>query len=147
MDLSLSEEQLQLRETVRKFLEEVSTEEAVRELMADERGFDAPVWTRLAEELGLIGLTIPEEHGGAGLGPVELAVVLEEMGASLLCAPFFSTVVLAATALLESDSHQSPPASTACTPSKAGRLSHSVARGLPTNASVIGLRRCTWRCT
>ncbi len=47
-------------------------------------------------------LTIPERFGGAGFTYVELVVVLEEMGASLLCAPFFSTVALATNALLTS---------------------------------------------
>ncbi len=46
-------------------------------------------------------MTIPEEYGGAGFTYVELIVVLEEMGAALLCAPYFSTVALAANALLD----------------------------------------------
>jgi alkylation response protein AidB-like acyl-CoA dehydrogenase len=52
--------------------------------------------------VGLQGLVIPEEYGGSGASWVELGIVLEEMGRSLLCAPFFSTVVLAATTVLES---------------------------------------------
>ena len=58
--------------------------------------------TQAAEQLGLQGLAIPEEFGGSGYGYVELGIVLEEMGRSLLCAPFFSTVVLAANTLLQS---------------------------------------------
>ena len=54
----------------------------------------------MGEQMGLQGLHIPEEFGGSGYGYVELGIVLEEMGRSLLCAPFFSTVVLAANALL-----------------------------------------------
>jgi alkylation response protein AidB-like acyl-CoA dehydrogenase len=54
----------------------------------------------MADALGLQGLTIPEEHGGQGFGPVELVLVLEEMGRVLLCAPYFSTVVLAVGALM-----------------------------------------------
>ena len=56
----------------------------------------------MAEQMGLQGLHIPEEFGGSGFSYVELGIVLEEMGRALLCAPFFSTVVLAANALLQS---------------------------------------------
>lgn len=102
MDLSFTDEHQQLRELVRRFLEEYSDEQAVRAQMDTEDGLDRSVWTRMAEELGLLGLMVPEEQGGTGLGAVELAIVMEEMGRSLLCAPYFSTVVLAGTALLES---------------------------------------------
>ena len=54
----------------------------------------------MANELALQGLGIPEEYGGQGYGPVELYVVFEEMGAALFCSPYFSTVALAANALL-----------------------------------------------
>ena len=56
----------------------------------------------MADQLGLQSLIIPEEFGGSGFSYVELIVVLEEMGAALLCAPFFSTVALATNALLTS---------------------------------------------
>ena len=56
----------------------------------------------MAEQMGLQGLHIPEEFGGSGYSYVELGIVLEEMGRALLCAPFFSTVVLAANTLLQS---------------------------------------------
>ena len=102
MDLSFTEEHQQLRELVRRFLDECSDEQAVRAQMDTEEGFDRSVWTRMAEELGLLGLMVPEEQGGTGLGAVELAIVMEEMGRSLLCAPYFSTVVLGGSTLLES---------------------------------------------
>ena len=63
---------------------------------------DPAVWQQMARQLGLPGLALPEEYGGDGFGLAELGVVLEEMGAALLCAPFFATVVLAAQALLAS---------------------------------------------
>ena len=69
--------------------------------MATEDGYDPAVWQQMANELGLQGLGIPEEYGGQGFGPVEQYVVFEEMGAALLCAPFFSTVALAANAVLQ----------------------------------------------
>src|SRR6185503_16395938 len=58
------------------------------------------VWSQMAEQMGLPGLIIPEKYDGAGLGFVELGIVLEEMGRVLLCAPYFATAVLAANALL-----------------------------------------------
>lgn len=102
MNFAFSEEQDELRRMVAKFLAEKSPETEVRRLMATEEGFDAAVWSQMAEQLGLQALLIPEEFGGAGFGFVELIVVLEEMGAALLCAPFFSSAVLATSALLES---------------------------------------------
>jgi alkylation response protein AidB-like acyl-CoA dehydrogenase len=102
MNFAFSDEQEELRRTVRRFLADKSLEADVRRLMASERGYDEAVWTQMAEQLGLQGLVIPEEFGGSGFGYVELIVVLEEMGRALLCAPFFSTVALAANALLAS---------------------------------------------
>jgi alkylation response protein AidB-like acyl-CoA dehydrogenase len=100
MDFTLSDEQQELRRTVRSFLDHRLPEAEVRRLMADERGHDATTWQLMAGQLGLHGLALPEEYEGAGCGLVELGVVLEEMGRALLCGPFFSTVVLAATTLL-----------------------------------------------
>ncbi len=103
MQFAFTEEQDQLRSFVRQFLEEKSSEEAVRALMETESGYDEAVWSQMAEQLGLQSLIIPEQYGGQGFGWVELVVVLEEMGRSLLAAPFFSTVVLATSALLLAD--------------------------------------------
>ncbi|NBU95071.1 MAG: acyl-CoA dehydrogenase, partial [Actinobacteria bacterium] len=102
MNFAFTEEQDELRSTIRAFMEAKSSEEAVREQMETETGFDADVWTQMAEQMGLQGLHIPEEYGGSGFGYVELGIVLEEMGRALLCAPFFSSVVLAANTLLHS---------------------------------------------
>ncbi len=100
MSLAFTEPQEELRTVVRQFLERKSDEAEVRRLMETEDGFDRDVWTQMATQLGLQGLIIPEEYGGQGFGHLELAVVLEEMGRRLLCAPFFSTVVLATNTLL-----------------------------------------------
>ena len=102
MNFAFSEEQEELRNIVRSFLENKSSEEAVREQMETEKGFDDAVWTQMAEQMGLQSLIIPEEYGGSGYSYVELCVVLEEMGRRLLCAPYFSTVVLAANTILQS---------------------------------------------
>ena len=100
LDFSFTEEHEELRATIRAFLAEKSDETAVREQMASDRGYDPELWTQLAEQLGLAGLIIPEEHGGAGFGYVELLIAMEEMGRSLLCAPFLGTAVFSANALL-----------------------------------------------
>ncbi len=103
MNFAFSEEQEELRRIVRQFLEDKSSEAAVREQMDTEKGYDDAVWSQMAEQMGLQGLIIPEEYGGSGYSYVELIVVLEEMGRALLCAPYFSSVVLAANALMHSD--------------------------------------------
>ncbi|MGC9962820.1 MAG: acyl-CoA dehydrogenase family protein [Acidimicrobiales bacterium] len=102
MNFGFSEEQEELRTAVRRFLDDKSPSTEVRRLMETTDGYDPAVWSQMANQLGLQALTIPEEYGGAGFGYVELVVVLEEMGRSLLCAPYFSTVALAANALLAS---------------------------------------------
>jgi alkylation response protein AidB-like acyl-CoA dehydrogenase len=101
MNFAFTEEQEQLRQFVRSFLEDKSSEATVRELMDTEEGYDKAVWSQMAEQLGLQSLVIPEEYGGQGFGFVELGVVLEEMGRALLCAPFFSGV-LASQAIIHS---------------------------------------------
>jgi alkylation response protein AidB-like acyl-CoA dehydrogenase len=100
---AFSAEQDELRKSVRKFLEDKSPETEVRRLMESVDGYDPAVWTQLCEQLGLAGLAIPEKYGGSGFGYVELIVVFEEMGRALLCAPYFSTVALAANLLMAVD--------------------------------------------
>ena len=102
MIFAFSEEQEELRKVVRRFLDTKSSESEVRRLMDTEDGYDTAVWTQMAEQLGLQGLIIPEEFGGSGYSYVELVVVLEEMGRALLCAPYFSSVALAANLLMAS---------------------------------------------
>jgi alkylation response protein AidB-like acyl-CoA dehydrogenase len=99
---AFSPEQAELRATVRRFLAETSPEAEVRRLMETEPGYDQGVWSRLVGELGLAGLAVPEGFGGSGFGFVDLQIVCEEMGRALLCAPFLSSAVLAAQALLAS---------------------------------------------
>jgi alkylation response protein AidB-like acyl-CoA dehydrogenase len=102
MNFAFTDEQEELRKTVRAFLDAKSPESAVREQMETEAGYDEAVWRQMGEQMGLQGLSIPEEFGGSGYTFIELGIVLEEMGRSLLCAPFFSTVVLASNTLLHS---------------------------------------------
>ena len=95
-----ADEQEQLRQTVRRFLDEKSPSSEVRRLMETQEGYDETVWKQMAQELALQGIHIPEQYGGQGFSFVELGIVLAEMGGSLLCSPFFSTVCLAANAIM-----------------------------------------------
>jgi alkylation response protein AidB-like acyl-CoA dehydrogenase len=101
VNFAFSEEQEELRRTVRQFLESKSPETEVRRLMETTEGYDPAVWKQMGQELGLQSLAIPEEFGGQGFSFIELGIVLEEMGRVLLCAPYFSSVVLAANAILD----------------------------------------------
>jgi len=99
MDFALTDDQLMIRNAAESFLAEASSSAAVRAAMASACGFDAGLWQRIAGEMGWCGTHIAEAHGGVGLGVVELALLLEQMGRRLACMPFFSSVCLAATAL------------------------------------------------
>jgi len=102
MSLAGRAEHDELRSVVRDFLGEKSPGSAVRRLMEAGERRDEEVWALLAGQLGLTGIAIPERHGGAGYGPAELGIVLEEMGGALLVAPYFATVALAGQALAAS---------------------------------------------
>ncbi|MGE3297059.1 MAG: acyl-CoA dehydrogenase family protein [Porticoccaceae bacterium] len=104
MKFSFTDEQEQIRAMVRRFLAEQSPTTEIRRLMATDNGWERAGWQRLSSELGLTSVHIPEAYGGQGLGFVELAIVLEEMGRALLCAPYFASVVLAANAILNAGS-------------------------------------------
>ncbi|WP_329264769.1 acyl-CoA/acyl-ACP dehydrogenase [Streptomyces sp. NBC_01478] len=103
MDFAFSDEQEELRRTVRAFLADTSPETETRRLMETPEGFDRALWRRMGTELGLQGLAVPEEYGGAGCGPVEVGAVMEELGRALVCTPFLSSAVLATTTLLRCD--------------------------------------------
>jgi alkylation response protein AidB-like acyl-CoA dehydrogenase len=100
VNFAFTDEQDDLRESVRRFLADKSPISEVRRLMGTRPGYDPAVWDQLAGQLGLLGLAIPEEYGGSGSSFAELAVVLEEMGRALFCGPYFSTAVLAPAAIL-----------------------------------------------
>ena len=102
MSVGDSAEHDELRQVVRAFLSERSPSREVRRLMEAGECRDDQVWALLAGQLGLTGIAVPERYGGAGYGPVELGIVLEEMGGALLVAPYFATVALAGQALAAS---------------------------------------------
>jgi alkylation response protein AidB-like acyl-CoA dehydrogenase len=99
VNFAFTEEQEELRRIARRWLDEKVPSGRVRALMETDEGYDPDLWREHAE-LGWQAMAIPEEYGGAGFGFLEQVVLLEEMGRSLYPAPFFSTAVLAANALL-----------------------------------------------
>ncbi len=100
MQFSFTAEQEEFRSVLRRFLEDKSPPTVVRRLMETDTGWDRAGWRDLNQQLGLSAVHIPEAYGGQGFGPIELGIVLEEMGRALLCAPFFASTVLAATAIM-----------------------------------------------
>lgn len=104
MNFALTEDQSMIRDAAESFLAEASNSAAVRAAMDLDTGFDPALWARIGQEMGWCATAIAEDHGGLGLSVVELALLLEQMGHRLVCAPFFATACLAATALLEAAS-------------------------------------------
>ena len=100
MKFNFSGEQEEFRASLRRFLGDQSPSKEVRRLMATEDGWERSGWNSLNSQLGLAGVRIPEALGGQGFGFSEHCIVLEEMGRALLCAPYFSTTVLGAGAIL-----------------------------------------------
>ncbi len=103
MQLVLDREQQELRTAVRKFLADHASPARVRTVIDSDDGHDRELWRRLAGELGLAGLVVPEQHGGSGAGHVERCVVSEELGRALAPAPFLASAVLAVDTLLALD--------------------------------------------
>jgi alkylation response protein AidB-like acyl-CoA dehydrogenase len=104
MRFGFTKEQDEFRASLRRALEARSPTKEVRRLMATDEGFDREAWRKLNQELGLTAIHIPEAYGGQGFGYAELGIVLEEMGRAVVCAPFFSTAVLATAAILNGGS-------------------------------------------
>jgi hypothetical protein len=95
VDFTFDSEQNDLREAVRGLLERAYGDaEQRRRVTASDPGFDEKTWSRMAE-MGLLGLPFAEEHGGMGAGPIEVAVVAEEIGRVLAPEPYVEAVVLA----------------------------------------------------
>ncbi len=100
MNFDFSEEQLALKDEARKFLAAKCPPDRVRKLMEeDSPGFDPELWAQVAEQ-GWLGAAIPEEHGGLGLGYLEMCCIAEELGRAVAPLPFASTVYFFAEALL-----------------------------------------------
>ncbi len=98
MNFDFSEEQKLLQHTAREYLAEQSSLAHVREIFEADAGYSKELWKGVAE-LGWLGVSIPEEYGGAGYGYLELAMIAGEIGQALAPIPFGSTVYLAAEAI------------------------------------------------
>lgn len=98
-ELRWSEEQVELSTMLATLLSRHCDSASVRAAAESETGYDARLWALLCEQVGVAALLIPEEHGGAGFGFPEVAVVLEQLGRALAPSPMLGTVV-ATTALL-----------------------------------------------
>jgi len=103
MDLDFSEEQQVLREMVRGVCKEYAPLEVVREMEDDPKGYPDEFWKQISE-MGLLGVLIPEDLGGAGQGMLEAAIVYEELGRALAPSPAFVSAALAGGALLAAGS-------------------------------------------
>ncbi len=100
MDIRLSEEQEMIRHSAHNFLTKNCPSSFVREMVTDEKGYTEELWKGMAE-LGWMGLIVPQEYEGSGMGFFDLIVLLEEMGRVLLPGPFFPTLILGGFSLLE----------------------------------------------
>ena len=100
MQLRFSEEVEEFRKAVRALLERRCTSADVRLTLDTALGYDPALWRRLAQEVGVVGLTVPERHGGGGFSLLEAHVVLEELGRFLAPTPFLGSSVLAVQTVL-----------------------------------------------
>jgi len=102
MQFTLSDEQTLLGATIRDLLSEKMNRDQLRSYVDSGSPHSPELWELMTKHLGLAGIAVPEELGGAGGSIGDLTVVLEETGRALLCGPFFANSVLAVTAIRES---------------------------------------------
>src|SRR5471032_91583 len=95
MDLTLSDEQRLLRESVDRFIAETYDADHRRRVASDPLGFSPDIWKKFAE-LGWLALPIDEAHGGLGAGAIETGILMEAFGRGLVTEPYLSTVVIGA---------------------------------------------------
>jgi len=103
MDIGFTEEQELLRASARRFLENECPTAFVRERMAEPAAVTDAFWRKLSDQ-GWFGILYPEEAGGSALGLVDMTVLMEEMGRAVMPGPFFSTILLGGSAILEAGS-------------------------------------------
>jgi 3-oxocholest-4-en-26-oyl-CoA dehydrogenase beta subunit len=104
LDFGLNEQQEMMQTLARDFLAGEYTDKVLKAMVKDERGYTPELWKKMAET-NLMGLSLPEKYGGVG-DFLDLIVVLEEMGRVCFLGPFFSTVVLGASAIMEAGSDE-----------------------------------------
>jgi len=107
MALVLNEDEVMMRDMAQGFFAEKAPVKALRELRdnRDDTGFDRGLWSEMAAQ-GFAGIVVPEEHGGVDMGYLAAGLVAEQMGRNLTASPFFSTSILAATALKHGSDEQ-----------------------------------------
>jgi len=107
MALVLNEDEVMMRDMAQGFFAEKAPVKALRDLRdnRDETGFDRALWSEMAAQ-GFAGIVVPEEHGGVDMGYLAAGLVAEQMGRNLTASPFFSTAILAATALKHGSEEQ-----------------------------------------
>jgi alkylation response protein AidB-like acyl-CoA dehydrogenase len=103
MALILTDEEQALADSVRKFVADRSPLTSLRQLISSGEPYDADVWKQMTAQLGLAGLTIPEEYGGVGAGMSALSVAETELGAGLVASPLLASVLAAEVVLHSSD--------------------------------------------
>ncbi|MGU7768835.1 acyl-CoA dehydrogenase family protein [Burkholderia sp. MR1-5-21] len=101
MDLLLTDEQVMIRDAAADVLAERSASADVRRAIEQSAGRDDALWATLAGELGWNALALPEAAGGMGLGALEQALLMEQLGRRVACVPYLPTVCMASTALAQ----------------------------------------------
>src|ERR1700677_1987642 len=105
MDLTLSDEQRLLRESVDRFIAETYDADHRRRAAADPLGFSPAIWKKFAD-LGWLALRIDEAYGGLGGGAIETGILMEAFGRGLVSEPYLSTVVIGAALISECGSEE-----------------------------------------
>lgn len=98
MDMKMTDEQAQLQDGARRFMDEECSMDFVRAMEASELGFSPEMWKQMAE-LGWLGIDLPDEWGGLGLGTLDLTILMRELGRHLCPTPFLSTAVIGGDAI------------------------------------------------
>ena len=99
MHFALTEDQRAIRDAAQDFLASATSPEGRTAALEGAEGWDAGLWRALGAELGFAGLMVPEAHSGSGLGAVEMALVLEELGRALPVIPLFESAVISVAAI------------------------------------------------
>jgi len=92
MDFDLSDDQIALRDSARSLLDDLAAPDRVRRVSETSERWDRDLWAAMVQQ-GWLGIAVPESEGGVGLGPVELGVLLEEIGRHVAPSPFLPTVL------------------------------------------------------
>ena len=103
MDVTLGKVQMDIAKEARRFLDKECPTDYARDMYEDERGFTEEIWAKMVD-MDWMRVRIPEPYGGMGMDQMDLTMVLEEMGRVVLPGPFFSTVLLAAEAIMDAGS-------------------------------------------